>query len=483
RRTRTAAQADWHLPVPAGADAALALSVMHVLVRDGRCDRAWLERHAHGFDRLEADVLPRFAPDAVAASTGIAPGDVERLAGMLADARAPFIRIGCGPSRNRRGGAAIRTVALLPALVGAYGRPGAGACLSMDTASSLALTALQPSAPRPAPRVVNHARLGRALLELSDPPVKALFVAANNPAVTCPDSQRVRRGLSREDLFTVVHAPFVNDTALHADIVLPAATFLETEDVYAAYGTGYVQYAPAAIPPVGQSRSNADLARDLARCLGVEDELFALDQRALVERTVRGTAIDGPDLWAGRPVKAGRPQPGPAFATPTGRIEFHSTMLAETGGPALPDWTPDPPGDPALPLRLLTAPGHFLSHTAFSGVAFLRTRQGEPAILLHPRDADRRGLRTGEPVEAFNALGRIVHRLRVSDEVPPGTALIVGQRPAADAHAGTVNDLCSDALSDIGEGATYQDTRIEVRAMADRCAPETKPRLCVEADR
>ncbi|HEV7368667.1 molybdopterin-dependent oxidoreductase [Arenibaculum sp.] len=463
RRNRTAQQADWHLGIPVGTDAALALGVMHVLVRDGRCDRAWLERNAHGFDRLEAETLPRFSPAAVEASAGIPAADIERLASLIADAKAPFIRIGTGMSRTRHGGSAVRAVALLPGVVGAYGRPGAGAMMAMSPRSGLDLGALRNPTGAPPPRSVPLARLGRVLLEMDDPPIKALFIAANNPAVTCPDSGRVRKGLEREDLFTVVHGPFLTDTARYADIVLPSTTFLETEDIYAGYGASYAQYGTAVVPPVGQSRSNARLAVELARRMGLDQAPFSLDHAELVDLVIRDVAVDHAALLAGGPVRLPRPQPGPEFGTPTGKLEFHSELLAAQGLPALPDWQPDAPADGRYPLRLLTAPGHFLSHTSYSGVAFLRGREREPAVVLHPEEAARRGLADGELVEAHNDLGRIVHRLRVSDEVQPGIALVVGQRPRGEAVAGTVNDLCDDTLSDIGDGATYQDTRLEVR--------------------
>jgi anaerobic selenocysteine-containing dehydrogenase len=470
RRTRTAARADWHLQVPVGADAALALSVMHALVRDGACDRAWLAAHAHGFDRLEAEVLPRFSPAAVEAAAGIPAADIEKLAAAYGGARAPYIRIGQGMSRNARGGAAIRAVALLPGLVGAYGKPGGGAMVAMNSSGALDTDGIRFAAGRPAPRSVNHSRLGRALLEMGDPPIRALFVAANNPAVTCPDTARVRRGLAREDLFTVVHSPFLNDTALHADIVLPAATYLETTDVYASYGQPRVQFAQAVKAPEGEAKSNAEVTRLLARRMGLDHEVFALDDRALVELMLGDAVADRAAFWAGKPVDLDLPRPGEVFATPTGRLEFHSETLAAEGLPALPDWHPDPQADSGeagrFPLRLLTAPGHFLAHTAFSGVAFLRGREGEPSVMLHPEDAAARGLAPGERVEAFNELGRIGLRLAVGTDILPGTALIVGQRPGADAWGGTVNLLCADDLSDLGEGATYQDTRLDIRRAA-----------------
>jgi anaerobic selenocysteine-containing dehydrogenase len=250
RRTRAAAAADWHLPVRIGTDSALALGVMHILVRDGLADRAYLAEHTIGFDRVEHAVLPHFPPPRVAEITGLAEADVERLAALYGAARTPFIRIGFGLSRFAHGGVNLRTVALLPGVTGAYGRYGGGALLATAASFDLNYNAVRkPSGPA-ATCSVNHLKLGEALLTLADPPIRALFIAANNPAVTNPDTAKTRQGLAREDLFTVVHDPFLTITARYADIVLPAATYLETEDFYRSYGTYYMQYGRPAVAPL-----------------------------------------------------------------------------------------------------------------------------------------------------------------------------------------------------------------------------------------
>ncbi len=471
RRSRTAAQADWHLAPHVGTDAALALGLMHVLARDGLADRAYLARETVGFERLEREVLPRFAPDRVQAITGVPAADVERLARLFGQARAPHVRIGFGMSRSRQGGQAIRAVACLPAVVGAYAKRGGGALLFTIGGFGFSFAALRrPSGPA-ATRLVNHARLGQALLELRDPPIRALFVAANNPAVTCPDSGTVRRALERADLYTVVHDPFLSDTARYADLVLPAATYLETEDLYRAYGSYYVQFGPRAVAPQGEAWSNVRLAQELARRLGVTDPVFSMDTAELVrvafaDATGPAAALDPDAVRAAGPLKIDPYPAGQRFATPSGKLEFYSASLAARGLPPMPDWRED--AEPAArpgrwPLRLLTAPGYFQSHTAFSGNPALRRREGAPIAILHPRDAERAGLRAGEPVELFNDRGALRVLLQVSDEVAPGVVLVPGQRPAHESAGGTVNVLCGDELTDLGEGATYQSTRLDVR--------------------
>jgi anaerobic selenocysteine-containing dehydrogenase len=469
RKSRTARAADWHLPINIGTDAALALGVMHILVRDGLADRAYLAAHTTGFDRLEAEVLPRFPPDRVAASTGLAVADVEKFAAMYGAAKRSFIRLGEGMTRLARGGEALRAVALLPGVTGSYGRRGGGALLLTAASCDLDYAAVRrPSGPAQT-RTVNHLRLGDALLNLKDPPIRALFVAANNPAVTCPETNKVRAGLMRDDLFTVVHDPFPTATARYADIVLPAATYLETADIYRAYGTYYLQHAPAAVAPQGEAWSNFRLAQELAQRLGLADAVFREPQEAVTERLLRDakTAAGPLDLdlaRSGKPVRIA-PQGGQEFRTPSGKLEFYSAQMAAQGLAPMPDWRPDPEEErdaARWPLRLLTAPGYFQAHTAYAGVAFLRRREGRPYCILHPDDAAARGLEDGDKVRLYNERAAVGLVLRVNDEVRPGVVLVPGQRPDGETVSGTVNMLVADRYTDIGEGATYQSTFLDV---------------------
>ena len=471
RRSATAERADWHVRVNVGTDAALALGVMHVLARDGLVDRAYLARETLGFERLAREVLPRFTPERVAAITGVTVPDIEKLAGLYGRARAPFIRLGEGMSRSTQGGQAIRAVSLLPGVVGAYAKRGGGALLMTATSFGLDLAPIRrPSGPART-REVNHSRLGDALLTMTDPPIRALFIAANNPAVTCPDAQSVRRGLAREDLFTVVHDPFLSDTGRFADLVLPAATYLESEDLYRSYGTYYMQLGQAVVPPQGEARTNRALATELARRLDLTDAVFSMSTDELIATVFRGaqgpvTGIHPGTLREHRPIKLHLPDGGPRWATPSRRLEFYSEHLAAQGLAAMPDWIADPVDEAQAvrwPLRLLTAPGYYQSHTAFSGNSTLRRRAGAPECVLHPTDARKRGLTHGDDVALFNDLGEVRMRLRVSDEVGPGVVLVPGQRPSGESGGTTINMLCSTRYSDLGEGATYQSTCLDAR--------------------
>jgi len=471
RRSRTARLADWHLPIRIGTDAALALGVMHILVREGLCDREYIARHTFGFERVEHEVLPRFTPERAAAITGLPVIDIERFAALYGTAKAPFIRLGEGMTRLAHGGQALRAVALLPGVTGAYGRRGGGALLLTAASCELDYDVVRKSSGPPETRTVNHLRLGEALHDLKDPPIRALFIAANNPAVTCPDAGKVRRGLAREDLFTVVHDPFLSVTARYADIVLPAATYLETEDFYRAYGTYYLQYAPRAVAPQGQAWSNFRVAQALAQRMGLQDAVFRMSQGDILGEMLRGARgaaarLDPDQVRNAGPIRLA-PEGGQQFRTPSGKLEFYSEALAAQGLPPMPDWQPDPEEEREAsrwPLRLLTAPGYFQSHTGFSGVSYLRRREGPPCCILHPDEAGARGLRDSQHVRLFNARGSIGLTLKVSDEIQPGVVLVPGQRPDGETVSGTINMLCSDRYTDIGDGATYQSTWLEIAA-------------------
>jgi len=470
RRSRTAQSADWHLPIRIGTDAALAIGIVHVLVRDGKCDEAYLAANTVGWAQWKAEVVPQFTPARVAQITGLSVDDVEKLAAMYGAAKRSFIRMGEGMTRLARGGQAARAVITLPAVTGAYGRRGGG--LLMLTAGSMDFNfapVRKPSGPAQT-RQVNHSTLGEALLTLSDPPLKALMICANNPVVTNPDVDKLRKGLSREDLFTVVHDPFLTDTAKYADIVLPATTYLETSDFYRSYGSYYMQFAPAAVPPQGQARSNFALAQDLARRMGLKDDVFSLPVEKIFPKFFQGATgavakVDPARLLDHRAIKVAPEHEGQEFRTKSGKLEIYSADLAAQGLPPMPVWEPDAQevADAARwPLRLLTSPGYFQSHTAFSANGFLRDREGEPACILNPKEALRRGLVDGVKVRLRNGLGSVGLVLRVSDEVGEGVALVPGQRPIDEAVSGTINMLVSDRLSDIGAGATYQSTFLDV---------------------
>ena len=281
----------------------------------------------------------------------------------------------------------------------------------------------------------------------------------------------MRKGLSREDLFTVVHDPFMTDTAKYADIVLPAASYLETDDLYRAYGAYWMQWGRQAAKP--QRRGALELRRGPgARQAHGPHATRSSPSRRRTRRkelfkgaTGPAAAADPAKLFAGEPIHIAHDWNGQPFKTPSGKLEFYSEQLAKQGVSPMPDWNEDPvevAEAAKWPLRLLTAPGYFQAHTAFSGVGFLRSREGKPFCMLHPEDAAKRGLKQGDEVRLFNDRGEIGLMLQVSDEIQPGVVLVPGQRPTGEAVSGTINMLCSDRYTDMGEGATYQSTWLDV---------------------
>ena len=258
-------------------------------------------------------------------------------------------------------------------------------------------------------------------------------------------------------------------TARHADIVLPSTTYLETEDFYRSYGSYYMQYAPRAVPPLGEAWSNLRFAQTMAQRMGLKDDVFRVTETELLSKLLEGTSGQLADLEAAAVVKAGPikflTDDAQIFGTRSGKLEIYSEDLEASGINPMPDWYPDPEEqrDAARwPLRLLTAPGYFQAHTTFEGVRFLKERQGPVACILHPEDAAARALTAGDAVRLKNDRAEIRMTLQVSDEVQKGVVLVPGQRSDEDDISGTVNMLCSDRYTDMGEGATYQSTFLDV---------------------
>ncbi len=285
-KTRTARCADWHLPIRPGTDVALALGMMHVIIRENLYDADYVARYTLGFDQLK-ERAAAFPPERVAAITGISADDVARLAREYATTRPAAIRMNYGVQRSENGGMAVRAIAMLPCLVGSWKEVGGGLQLSTSGAYPLRRERLerpdlmQTALGRPA-RTINMVEIGQALTALSDPPVKAVFVYNSNPVAIAPDQQRVVRGFAREDLFTVVHEQFLTDTTDYADLLLPATTFFEHKELQTAYGHYYLQVSQAALDPLGECRSNFQLFTDLAARMGFTEDCF----RATVDEAI-----------------------------------------------------------------------------------------------------------------------------------------------------------------------------------------------------
>jgi len=479
-RTPTAQQADEHLMVRPGTDGALALAVMHVLVAEDRVDREYLARATVGFEPLARHVKD-WPPERVASITGLPSETIVAFARRYGATRASFLRIGIGLSRHDNGGMTCRTLACLPALTGAYADPHGGALLSSGDAAGFALGVLQrpDMLPRPAPRVINMIHLGRALTDPAlAPPIKALYVYSSNPAAVCPNQTLVMRGLAREDLFTVVHEQVMTDTARFADLVLPATTSMEHEDVYRSYGQFYVQLARPVLPPIGESRSNWDVCGRLARALGVAEDHYAKTPEALIREVLaKGDAsvrdITYERLVAEGSVRLDLPRPYLPFAdgapTPSGKVELYSARLAARGLPALPTWTPlrEGPGDRVLaaryPLQCIVPPNRFFLNSSFSQSELLRRRQGTPTVMLSPADAADRAIRDGDRVRVESPRGAAAFTARVTDATRAGVVVIEGVwwhrfHPGGQG----VNTLTDDRETDMGRGPAFHSNLVEV---------------------
>jgi len=467
-RQASAAYADRVFLVRPGSDGALALGLLHVLVRENLVDRAYLAREAVGWEELERQVLPEHPPERTAALTGLSVEDVVFLAREYGTARAPFIRLGGAPSRYGNGGLNTRAMICLPTAVGAWAKKGGGFLSSTNSGGAFDQRTFVRADLLPGrTRIVNMNQLGHALNELDGPRVMALFVASSNPAAVCPDQNAVLKGLCREDLFTVVHERFMTDTALHADVVLPAPTMLETADLYRAYGHFYAQRVRPVIPPLGESRSNWETIQALAKALGLTDDVFQLsaDEHIDLILSRRTSWLDGVDLDAlnaGHAVRLNVPRG--KWLTPSGKIEIRNDRLPEP----LPRFRPthsDLDGD-ALPLRLQTAPALFRLNSSFTERAELSKKLGPQTLRLSPADAAARGLADGQRVTGFNALGEVSFVLEVTDAVPSGIAVAEGVHSLQQGNARNVNGLTSQRIADTGGGSTFYDNRIDVRAEA-----------------
>ena len=479
-RTPTAQQADEHLMVRPGTDAALALAVMHVLVTEGRVDRDYVERATLGFDRL-VEHLRAYSPAAVAPIVGLDPDTIVRFARRYGATPRAFIRIGIGLSRHDNGAMTCRTLACLPALTGAYADPYGGALLSTGGAYGFDYSVLERPdlMPTPAPRIINMIQLGRALTDPTlTPPVRSLYVYSSNPAAVCPDQTLVLRGLAREDLFTVVHEQVLTDTAHYADIVLPATTSMEHLDLYRSFGQLTLQLARPALAPQGEAKSNWETCGLLARAMGVAETHYAKGDEGLIreflakgDASVRGVTWEQLDRdgW----VRVNLPRPYMPFAngapTPSGKVEFYSAWMERQGLPALPTYVPlaEGPDNRELmarfPLQCIVPPNRFFLNSSFSQSELLRRRQGAATAMLAAADAVARGIRDGDSIRVESPRGTARFTARITDATRPGVVVIEGiwwHRFSPDGLG--VNVLTSDRVADLGGGPAFHSNLVQV---------------------
>ena len=479
RRSETADKCHAHIAPLPGTDAALAFGIMHELVRNDWLDHDYITQHTVGWEALRTRAL-QWHPERVAQVCGIDAQQVRDLArdyGQGALRGEPTaIRLNYGMQRVRGGGNAVRAIACLPALVGAWRQRAGGLLLSSSGNFPVQRAALERPDLRTgtAPRTINMNTIGDDLLRPASahfgPAIEAVIVYNSNPVAVAPDSSKVVAGFAREDLFTVVLEHFKTDTADYADYLLPATTQLEHWDVQVAYGHTDVLLNRPAIAPLGQSKPNAQIFRELARHMGYTEPCFDQDDESLC-RIAYGDAVDFDELLdkgfaslrvADAPFAEGR------FPTPSGKCEFFSARLAAQGMDGLPDHLPnyEPVGSSTqFPLAMISPPARNFLNSTFVNVQSLRDIEGEPLLEMHPQDAEARGLVSGSVVRVFNQRGDYRCRMEVSRRARPGVVNGMGiwwRKLGLDGH--NVNQLTSQRLTDLGRAPTFYDCLVEVEA-------------------
>jgi len=462
RRIPLAAQADLHLAPRPGTDVVLALAVIRELFESGRADREFLARHATGAEEL-ARRAARWTIGRAAAVAEVPPEDLRRFVDLYAEISPAVVRCGWGVERNRNGGSAAAAILALPAVAGKFGVRGGGYTMS----NSVAWRFDAGAAPPPPTREINMNRLGEALLD-AEPPVRCLFVYNSNALATAPNQERVRRGLEREDLFTVVFDQVMTDTARYADIVLPATCFLEHREVSRGYGAYVLQVTEPAADAPGEARPNYDVFAELAvRCgVATREEIPAQDEAVvrILDATGEGTRLRGEIARRGFAEPPAGPRPVQMVdvrpRTADGRIHLVPESLDREAPEGLYAYRPEAE-DSRFPLALVSpATGRTVSST------FGHLRRGLVPVEMHPDDAAPRGLESGDRVRVWNELGEVVTTVRVNAAMRPGVVeLPKGTWSHNSENGATANALAPDTLTDLGAGACFNDARVEVAAL------------------
>jgi anaerobic selenocysteine-containing dehydrogenase len=508
-KTRTAACADWYIPINPGTDVALALAMMHVIIGEGLYDPDYVEKHTIGFEQLREKVK-EYSPERAAQWTGIPNEDIRKLARDYATVRPAVIRMNYGVQRSENGGMATRAIAMLPCITGSWKEVGGGLQLSTSDSyglnkPALAMPELMTKAlGRPA-RVVNMVQLGKALNELDRPPIKALFVYNSNPAAVCPNHNEVIRGLLRPDLFTAVHEQFFTDTTDYADIVLPATTFFEHKDLQTGYGHYYLQMSHQAIDPLGECRSNVEVFRGLAQRMGFEEECFQESPNEMIDQALSsgnpwlqgidrerlereghvrlnfqapgsGPQASGAETIGERRKLAGQnaratpewflPFAQGKFRTPSGKAELYSEQLMREGLDPVAQFVPpcesrnaDHPAK--FPLEMLARKADNFLNSTFTNIPSLQAMEETGLLEMTATDAQARGIEDGQRVRVFNERGAIQLTARVNGSM---RGVVYAKLNWAKLTPGgrNINVLTSEKLTDMGNSATFYSVLVEV---------------------
>ncbi len=486
-KTRTAKCADWYLPITPGTDVALALAMMHVIINEGLYDADYVAKGTLGFEELRQKVR-EYPPSRVAAFTGIAVADIEKLAREYATTPPAVIRVNYGVQRSENGGMAVRAITMLPCIIGAWKQAGGGLQLSTGGSftfndQALERPDLMMKSPlgRPA-RVVNMSELGKALTGLENPPIKAVFVYNSNPAVVAPNYNDVVRGFLRPDLFTVVHEQFFTDTVNYADILLPATTFFEHKDVNRAYGHYYLQVSNQAIDPLGECRSNADMFAALAARMGFTEDCFHQNIDEMIDDALWSGAAN-PSEWMKGLTRERLEAEGPLrlnlgdgpflpfaeghFPTASGKAELYSKNLEARGLDPVADFkipTESRHSGQAekLPLEMLSRKADNFLNSTFANIGSIQKMEQPDLVEMAPPDAASRGIRDGDWVRVFNDRGEVRLRARVNGAVQAGVVATRLTWAKSSPAGNSINALTSETLTDMGEGPTFYSCLVEI---------------------
>ncbi|MBI5920234.1 MAG: molybdopterin oxidoreductase family protein [Betaproteobacteria bacterium] len=484
-RTETAQQCHQHLAPLPGTDGALALAMMQVLIAENLIDRDYIEKNTLGFEAL-AQRAAEWPPERAAAETGLAAADILALARDYGSIRPAAIRINYGLQRCAGGGNAVRAIACLPALIGAWREPAGGILLSSSgnfpvDGKALERPDLYPGTlPR---RSINMSTIGDALLDATDPPLRAICVYNSNPLAIAPDGSKVRQGFSREDLFCVVLEQFQTDTADYADILLPATTQFEHVDVHRSYGHLYMLANQPAIAPLGEAKPNSEIFRLLAQrmgftdaCLGDSDSTIAA--QAFNTDDKRSAAL--PSLATQGWARVNVPKPFAPFArgnflTPSGKCEFYSAQLERQGHDPLPCYVPPHestrgPLAQRFPLAMISPPARHFLNSSFANLSRFLEDEGRPRLLIHPEDARQRGITNEQKLRVFNDRGTFHAWAEVTERIRRGVVAAPSlwwRKLSGDGE--NANAVTSQALTDLGSGPTFYDCLVEVMACRPAC--------------
>ena len=495
-KTRTSNHADWHIQIRPGTDTALAMGMINVVIAEGLIDKDYIDNYTVGFDEL-AERAKDYPPEKVARITGIPADDVRKLARDYATTQPSVIRIGVAVERHRNGGQTVRALTCLPALVGAWRHVGGGILQLPIWAFPMNWgNLMRPDFITPGTRVLNQWQLGQALTgEMKlDPPIESICVYNANPLVVAPEQDKVIKGLLREDLFTVVSEHFITDTARYADIVLPATTQMEQEEIMFSWGHFYLSYNNRAIKPQGECVTNTELFRRLAKAMGMDDPFFQRSDEQMIADSMdwanpalQGITIEDLKTKGFARLKLGTPDKylphaEGKFPTPSGKVELKASMAAggnfvvpvfRQGSNDHQDGSPvDPlPGyveyenDAKYPLNIISPKNHSFLNSGYANIARQLGHAGDQYVMIHPNDAQARKIVDGGTVEVFNDTGRFRALAKVSDDVMPGVlASPLGYWASTSISGSTVNAVNSARFADLGRAPTFSECRVEVRA-------------------